>query len=403
MTARSPRRQALTVLVPGLMAYSMGQTVLFALAGPVFRDIGLRESQLGWIISAAAVVFVFSSAIWGRLSDRWGRRSTIVFGLFSYALTSFAFAFVLQLGLSGALAPAAVFGTLLTLRLLYAALGAGIQPASVALMADLSSESERASAVAMVGAAFALGMVLGPASAALLVGAGVLTPLYAIATLGLLCAGAAAWKLPAATAGQRSDDEASVPIAALWPLIVGALLIYLAMSAIQQTMAFNVQDLLGTDSVGTARQAGYFFMAIAFATIFVQVGVIQRLQPTARQLLCVGLPLGLAGIIAYALAEAFWQLLGAAVLIGLGFGMLMPGLTAAASLRVGTAVQGRVAGIMQGAMAAGFVFGPVAGTAAYELDRSYAALVALIAMIAASVILLAAIADRRVRASAPAP
>ena len=93
------RRRAAFALVPGLVAFSMGQTVLFAVAGPVIRDIGLSEFQLGMIVSAAAVMFMLASPIWGRLSDSWGRKRVIVFGLFTYALTSFALAATMQIGL----------------------------------------------------------------------------------------------------------------------------------------------------------------------------------------------------------------------------------------------------------------------------------------------------------------
>ena len=87
------RRSAAVALAPGLIAFSMGQTALFAVAGPVIRDIGLSEIQLGMIVSAAAVMFVLASPIWGFLSDRLGRKPVIVFGLFTYAIISFTAAF----------------------------------------------------------------------------------------------------------------------------------------------------------------------------------------------------------------------------------------------------------------------------------------------------------------------
>ena len=72
---------ATAIIMPALIAFSMGQTVLFAVLGPVARDIGLSELQVGSIISATAVVFVFASPVWGHISDRWGRKKVMVFGL----------------------------------------------------------------------------------------------------------------------------------------------------------------------------------------------------------------------------------------------------------------------------------------------------------------------------------
>ncbi|MEM7078549.1 MAG: MFS transporter [Pseudomonadota bacterium] len=378
MSSAQPRRPT-AVLVPGLIAFSMGQTVLFALAGPVFREIGMSESQLGIIISAAGVVFVASSTVWGRIADRWGRKPSIVFGLTCYGLISLAFAGVMQMGLDSVLSVTTVFFILLLLRLMYAALGGGIQPASVALMADLSSEEERSSAVAIVGAAFGIGMVLGPASVPLFVGFGVLTPLYVIAVLGLLTAALAAWKLPHSKAPPTSSDQPSATIAwsTLGVLLGGALLLFCTMSILQQTIAFNLQDLLGTDSAETARLTGFCFMAIAIATLIVQGGVIQVLKPPASLLLLVGPPLILVGMFVYVGATSYVFVLLASVLFGIGFGFTTPGLQTAASLLAGADEQGKVAGVMQATMSAGFVIGPISGTAVYEVDRIYAAQLAL--------------------------
>ncbi|MEM1403427.1 MAG: MFS transporter [Pseudomonadota bacterium] len=385
---RNTRRRLSLGIIPGLIAFSMGQTVLFAVAGPVFRDIGLSESQLGIIISSAAIVMVIASTIWGAITDAIGRKITIVLGLASYGLVSLLFTLVMNAGLNQSLSANAVFASLLILRLIYAALGAGIQPASVALMADTSSEADRSSAVATVGAAFGLGMVLGPASAALLVGFSILTPLYAVAALGLLGAVLATLVLPTHSRKQSSADGGSTPpLGRLWPLILCSFMLYIGMSVVQQTMAFNLQDVLLTDSVATARLTGFLFMAVALGMLTMQAGVIQIWKPRPRVLIMLGVPAIIAGHGLYVAADSLALLLGASVLMGVGFGLTSPGVSALASLLTGADAQGRVAGVLQSAMAGGFVVGPVAGTALYELDRIYAAQLALgVATLAALVL-----------------
>ncbi|MEM7000762.1 MAG: MFS transporter [Pseudomonadota bacterium] len=378
------------VLAPGLVAFSMGQTVLFALAGPVFRDIGLSETQLGILVSAAAVVFVVSSGFWGRWSDRWGRKPTIVFGLVTYGIISLLFAYTLQLGLQGAFTAATAFTYLLILRLLYAALGAGIQPASVALMADVSSAADRSSAVAQVGAAFGIGMVLGPAAAAALVGFGVLTPLYAIAVLGLITAGVAAFALPGGAPVQAGVEETSgtgsLRLIHLGALLIGGFLVYTTLAALQQTLAFNVQDLLGTDSADAARLTGFCFMAIAIAMLAVQGGLIQWLKPNPVTLLFAGLPTIIIALLVYTLASSYVQLLLAAALLGVGFGLSTPGMQSAASVMAGQDEQGRIAGVMQAMMSMGFVVGPLVGTQLYALERTYASQFCIAVMALATVL-----------------
>ncbi|MEM1105081.1 MAG: MFS transporter [Pseudomonadota bacterium] len=373
--ATADRKRATLVLAPALIAFSMGQTVLFAVAGPVMRDIGLTEFQLGMIVSAAALTFVLVSPIWGGLSDRLGRKTVIVFGLLTYGMTSLAFAGAMDVGLRGLLGAGTVFVSLLVIRVLYAVLGAGIQPASIALMADLSEEDDRSSAVAIVGAAYGLGMILGPASAAALVGFGVLTPLYAIAVLGLICMVNAAifLKSPAPT---RAEEAASAPLdyGRLAPILVMAIALFSGVSGLQQTIAFYVQDYLGADSARAAQMTSLCFVAMATASLLVQGGLIQMLKPGPGLLLRVGIPTMLIGIMLYAFPLGFWQLVVASTVIGAGFGMANPGIIAAASLRAGRQSQGAAAGLTQAMMAAGYVVGPLAGTAAYEVSPTYSAL-----------------------------
>ncbi|MEM9670562.1 MAG: MFS transporter [Pseudomonadota bacterium] len=381
------RRRAAFALAPGLIAYSMGQTVLFAVAGPVIRDIGLTEFQLGIIISASALMFVAASPVWGRLSDRWGRKRVIVFGLFTYSLTSFAFAGVMDLGVNAAMTAGTVFAALLVLRLLYAAFGAGIQPSSVALMADLSDEADRSSAVAIVGAAFGFGMILGPAAAAALVGFGVLTPLYAVAVLGFVCMLIAVFFLESpAPVQDEKKEKAQLDYGKLAPIMAIALLLFTGVSSLQQTIAFYVQDYLQVDSAEAARMTGFCFVAMAAASLIAQVGLIQIFKPGPGALLRIGLPLMAAGVVLYSMPTSFVQIIVACTVIGLGFGFANPGVISAASVRTGEQSQGAAAGLMQAMMAAGYIVGPLAGTGIYQASSQASGILVAACVAAAALI-----------------
>lgn len=371
-TRATLRKRAPAVLVPALVTYSMGQTALFAIAGPVARAIGLSELAIGIIISSAAVVFVVASPIWGRICDAWGRKRTIVFGLSSYAISSTAFALTMEAGLAGWLSASMAFAAMLALRIAYAALGAGIQPAGVGYMADVSTRAERPAAVAMVGAAFGIGSILGPAVAAGLVGFGVLTPLYVIAALGLAAAifVAVALKEPPGHAAEATAG-ATLDMRLIAPLLVLAALSFVGVSAMQQSIAFYVQDFLQVDASAAAQAAGYCFMALAAAMVIVQGAVIPALKPSPQSLLTTGYPLVLAGLALFAFGTAFWHLVAAAAVLGAGYGFAQAGLMSAASLSSAPEAQGRAAGAIQSAMSVGFVIGPLAGTALYQIDPLY--------------------------------
>ena len=373
----SRQKKSLAVLMPALIAFSMGQTVLFALVGPVARDIGLSEFQVGMIVASAAFVFVIASPLWGSISDRWGRKNTIVFGLTSYGIVSALFALTLGAGLNGVFATLTTFTLLLLLRMTYAALGAGIQPSATGYMADVSSTHDRSAAVALVGASFGIGSILGPAAAAVFVGFGLLAPLFVIAAFGLIMAVLCFLLLKEPEgADPNRDSTETFSYRRILPFLMLAFCLFTVFAILQQTIAFYVQDFLQTDSMTAARNTGYCFMTLAFTSLAVQGGIIQALKPKAETLLLAGFPIFLGGLALYTFAVAFWQVIAAMAVMGIAFGLVNPGITAAVSLRTNERTQGQAAGFVQSAMSMGFIVGPLIGTGLYQISPTYTNLLA---------------------------
>ncbi|MEM1052382.1 MAG: MFS transporter [Pseudomonadota bacterium] len=369
-----------SIILVGLTVFAMGQTILFALLGPVAREIGLAEWQVGAIISASAIVFVLISPLWGTLADRWGRKNTIVSGLASYALTTLLFAWLLNQGMSGAIAGMAAFSALVGARLLYAVGSAGIQPAAVAMMADLTSRSDRSAGVALVGAAFGIGTVIGPGVAYAFVGFGLLVPLLVAAGAAMLLAVLAGIfvadpKRPADEDGSTASAKPDIRLLA--PLLALAFGSFVAISALQQTMAFYIQDFTGSDAEETTRLAGNAFVILALAMLIIQGGVVQKLKPRPAIMMVVGFPLALAGIAVMAWAPTYWLIIVGFGIMGAGFGLVQPGINALVSLTVSAEAQGNAAGFVQAAMAGGFVIGPISGTLIYALSPKAPMLLAI--------------------------
>lgn len=236
-------------------------------------------------------------------------------------------------------------------------------------MADLSSAKNRSAAVALVGASFGLGAILGPATAAVLVDFGLLTPLYVIAVFGLIMAAIAFVWLPEPDKEvENGKAKGKFSIRPILPLLLISFCLFTVVSSLQQTVAFYVQDFLNTDTLTTARMTGYCFMSLAVASLIVQGGFIQVFKPNPSVLLLAGFPAFLLGTWMYASAEEFWHLLVAMGVMGVGFGAIYPGVTAAVSLLTRDADQGKAAGFIQSAASVGFIVGPLAGTWLYEIS-----------------------------------
>ncbi|MEM9501670.1 MAG: MFS transporter [Pseudomonadota bacterium] len=370
------------IIFAGLMIFAMGQTILFALLGPAARDIGLAEWQVGAIISASAVVFVLISPLWGKLADRWGRKNVIVAGLGSYALATGLFAWLLGLGLDGAIGTGMAFGSMVAARLLYALGSGGIQPAAVAMMADLTSKQDRSAGVAAVGAAFGLGTVVGPGVAYAFVGFGLLVPLLVAAGAALAISVLAGLfvqdpvRIEGESNAKAHNDAISLPV--LSPFLALALGTFIAISAIQQTTAFYIQDFTGSDAIETTRLAGNAFVVLALAMLVVQGGVVQKLKPPPITMLAIGFPLAAIGVATMAVAPSYWVIVLGFGLMGAGFGLVQPGISAIVSLATGAEAQGNAAGYVQAATAGGFVVGPLAGTAIYAISPTAPLIMALL-------------------------
>jgi len=63
----------------------MGFSVLFPVLAPLGREIGLQEIQITTIISCSSLMVFLATPIWGRLSDRLGRKPVMLIGLFGFA------------------------------------------------------------------------------------------------------------------------------------------------------------------------------------------------------------------------------------------------------------------------------------------------------------------------------
>jgi len=352
-----------------------GQFVVFPVLPPLAREVGLSEVQLGLVITLAAVaVFVFSPA-WGRRSDAWGRKPVLVAGLLGSALALYAFAAVSQLGLAGALSvPTLLVLMLATRGIMFGMVLSAVPVAAQAHVADLTSgERERTKGIAAVGAAQGLALVLGPAVGGLLAGVlGLLGPLYFAPTLVLLAA-ALVWLLLPAPRPRRAGaapPRLSPLDGRVWPFLVVGFGLFLSLSIVQITVGFLFQDRLNLSAEETAQAVGLGLFVAGLVLVLAQAAVVPRLGWPPLGLMRSGIPVVAAGLAALAVAQSFAPMVAALALVGLGLGLAIPGYTAAPTLLVAGDEQGGVAGLVAATNALTFVFGPLVGTALYELAPS---------------------------------
>lgn len=377
MTASSPNSKAsgstkLTLFFTIFIAM-LGLSVLFPIIAPLSRQLGLTETQAGWFSTAYSLMQFVFSPIWGSRSEKIGRKPILIMGLVGFALSFGLFGFFAHLGLTGALTGTALFGLLVAARFIGGMLSSATLPTAQAMMADLSDQQNRAASMGLIGAAFGLGVVFGPALGALLSTYSLTAPIYFSAGLGLVTALVAHFILPET---RRADHQPAQPGDRRALLSNGAIPLFLAVSALttlasvgmEQTIGFFVQDTLHITPAQTAKTVGGMLAIFGIVAVMVQGGAIRplskKIAPTP--LIIIGLIVMGLGMFLLPHTVSYWPMTLALAVVGIGSAILSPTLSAALSLSVPSNQQGTVAGLNSSALALGRMTGPLIGTGLYQ-------------------------------------
>ncbi|MEO5363648.1 MAG: MFS transporter [Magnetococcus sp. DMHC-8] len=320
-------------------------------------------TEIGWLMAIYSLMQFVFAPLWGRLSDRVGRRPVLLVGLFGSACSYL------------------VYGLAESLMVLFLARGlAGIMGANIAVaqaaMADLTPREGRARAMGLIGVAFGLGFILGPALGGLASGEGLaVAPMVAAAITGLNGLAALFWL--GETLSPRDRDDTGVggvhPLwgaawrqARSWP---GALRVCLLMGLFTMLFAaFEViMPLWGQAQLGwTLVSIGWVFTYIGVVAVVTQGGVVRYLASRVgeKQTAGLGLLLVTVGLALFAL-DGLPVALTALALIAAGAGLVHPGLSSLVSLNTPPAQQGLMLGLFQSMGALGRGVGPVLGGLGY--------------------------------------
>jgi multidrug resistance protein len=306
--------------------------------------------------SFSAMQFLFMP-IWGRLSDRVGRRPILLLGLF------------------GSFASYLVFGLAESLPLLFVSrMFAGIAGATVstaqAFMADTTTREDRAKGMGVVGAAFGLGFIVGPAVGGVLSRFGHAAPPLFASALSLANFVAAWFLLPesrpahvpgTAAAGKPRLD--SLRNALTRPTLPALLLVYLTVvtgfSGFETTFALFAERRFGF----TEETIGYLFAYVGLVLALVQGGLVGRVVRRfgERRLVPAALGLVAAGLLLVAYSRSVAELCVAIAILATGMGLNGPALTALISQRSDPEDQGGILGVTQGLASLARIVGPAWG------------------------------------------
>ncbi|ADO57778.2 MFS transporter [Paenibacillus polymyxa] len=348
----------------------LGLMLIAPIMPPLIRELGLRESHSGLIISLGSITMALMAPVWGNLSDAKGRKPVILLGFIGMCVSCLLFTLTLFAGLNGWLSG----GLLLVLLIVTRGLIGGFIPAvlssSQAYMGDVTEGEERGSGMAIISAANGLGLVFGPAIAGAFTLIGLLWPLY----FGIVIAAVAfVVSLLAIPAAQPVIQQKPARINPLQPglrmYLFAGLVTMISIVTIQVIGGFYFQDQLGLTSEETARVVSFGLMFSGAAMLIVQIIQMKWLKWKPKLMILLGSLFLIAGMALFLISASLAVYYAAFFMFGIGTGLLMPGFMAGASLSVSQEQQGGAAGLVAAVQGISAIIAPILTTTLYRVDK----------------------------------
>jgi multidrug resistance protein len=381
----------LTIIFLTIFVDLIGFGIVLPLLPFYAQEYGASPLVIGLIVAAHPAMQLVFGPMWGRVSDRVGRRPILLLGLVGSGISYLIFA------LAGNVA------WLFVSRMMAGMVGANV-PVSQAYIADSTDLENRTRGMGLVGAAFGLGFIAGPAIGGALSQFGYAVPGFFAAGLCFANAAAAVFHLPESLSPELRARTASRGAAGLLgrlrlgvhfarsPAIGTLMTIFLIATFVFSAFTTVFPLWLGVELGYDARHAGYLMAYLGLAMAILQGRLLGPLARRfgERRLLVAGTAILVAAYLLLPLSGALWPLLGTLVLVAFGTGLNWPTLNSLASQYTQLDRQGAILGVMQslsalgrmlGAIWAGWVFGTWSPAAPFVLCAAFMGLAAAIAIL----------------------
>ena len=326
----------------------VGFGMVVPILGRYADRFGASGFEVGLLFTSFSIAQFFSAPFMGRLSDRIGRKPVIIISLLGTAVGSFV---------TGA---AGTLWLLFLGRFLDGASGASVSVAQSAIT-DIAPPEQRARLLGMLGAAFGVGFVFGPAIGGLAALGGPHVPFYVAGVFALCNAVAAFIRLPETNQniGKARDavQSASWRRSFAWnKFTITALLAGTAFAGFEATFALFGERRFHL----TEGSAAAVFLVVGVMLVVVQGGLIGPLTKSfgSQRLLIAGFGTLIAGFLVLSIAEVWVVLFLALALLSLGQGLVTPSLTSVVADSVSPDRRGEVLGVQQSAGALSRIIGP---------------------------------------------
>ena len=358
----------MTILSFTLVVVMLG----FGMVIPIFpfyiEEMGAGGSELGLLVAVSALLEFFFAPIWGGVSDRIGRKPVLMIGILGYGLSSLLFGLSTQLWM------------LFASRALSGILSSATLATALAYVGDTTSEEDRGGGMGVLGAAMALGLILGPGFGGWLASEALSTPFFIAAALSLVSLLLIFALLPESlppTAHARVDGKIkTVNLRGLWQALlspIGILFFMVMLFSFALTNFEAVFGLYALEKFGYGpEQVGTILMVVAVVST-VSKGLFTG--PATKRwgeaiVIRGSLLAGSIGFLVLLLANTYITILLATGFFILSKTLLRPAAFALISKRADGS-QGVVMGLSNSFMSLGRIIGPIWAGLIFDINVNY--------------------------------
>lgn len=369
------KKRSLLILFLVVFIDLLGFGIVLPLLPFYASEYGASGTTVGLVVGVYSLMQFFFAPVWGRISDKIGRRP------------------ILLLSLTGSVAGYTIFAFAESIPALFVArIVAGIAAANIATaqayVSDITSARDRAKGMGIIGAAFGLGFIFGPISGGLLSSLGSSLGMPGNLFPGLAAAIFSAGSLvtailflgesrPADLKPRRGRPPQFDP--SMWKrvfedrslarVLLSLFLVILAFASMETSVVLHGEKAFGLEP----KDLGYFFGLMGTLVAIVQGGLIGRLSNRfgERTLVRTGTLLLACGFAIVPLIHQQGWLFSAAILIAIGQGVSYPSLTSLISQLADPKERGGTLGISAAGSSLARMTGPVIAGLLYDLFAAW--------------------------------